>query len=205
MPIRKSAAYACKCIERALNHSSNPGHVSVGVEPRDYPELLPGGFSKTKHDDLILSAAFFYSKANPIILTDDTNFRNIARSQGFSTKPWKEFVEEHNHSAVRTTDSPSSTAATKPVEVSKAEQCEPPKKESSINSYLSQSINALTLTPFNLPKKKVKALATAGYDTLQSLYDANTGEINKKFKSVSMRDLALRTATKLKSEADKLK
>lgn len=205
MAIRKSAAYACKCIERALNHSSNPGHASVAVEPRDYPELLPDGFSKTKHDDLILSAAFFYSKANPIILTDDTNFRNIARSQGFSTKPWKEFVEEHNHSAVRTTDSPSSTATEKPVKVSKAEQCAPPKNENRINSYLSQSIDVLTLTPFNLPKKKVKALAAAGYDTLQSLHDANAGEINKKFKSVSMRDLVLRTATKLKSEVEKLK
>ena len=205
MGIRKSAAYACKCIEKALDRSSDPGHVSVCVEPRDYPELLPDNFSKTKHDDLILSAAFFYSKTNPIILTDDTNFRNIARSQGFSTKPWKEFVEEHNHSAVRTTDSPSSNATARLVDASKAEQGKPPKSDSSINNYLSQPIDTLTLTPFNLPKKKVKALAAAGYDTLQSLYDANAGGINKKFKSVSMRDLALRTATKLKSEADKHK
>lgn len=203
--IRKSAAYACKCIEKALDFSTDPNHASVGVEPRDYPELLPGGFSKTKHDDLILSAAFFYRKADPIILTDDTNFRNIARSQGFSTKPWKEFVEEHSRTAIRTTDSASASATSMHTEVSRIEQREPQKNESDISDFLSQSIDVLSLTPFNLPKKKTKALAAAGYDTLQSLYDATAGEINKKFKSVSMRDLALRTATKLKSEADKLK
>lgn len=45
---------------------------------KSYPELLSDDLDKERNDNKILSIALRYSVKNPIILTDDINFRNIA-------------------------------------------------------------------------------------------------------------------------------
>lgn len=198
LTIKKKAAFACKCIEQAVNYSSSNDHVTVYIEPHDYPELLPVGFSDTKHDDLILSVAFNYKSEKPTILSDDTNFRNIARSQGFTVLPWKEFVEAHGEAAIRTTDVSNNQNGISATAISATSIT------SQIDSYLARSTETLTLSPYYLPKKKAKALSQLGYDTLQKLYDASPVDINQKIKSTSMRDVAIRMQSKLRAEIDKL-
>lgn len=101
LALKKSAAFACKQIEKKTENAKRRDDDYFAVEPRDYPEMLPEGFSKHKHDDLILSAALRYKLLNPRILTDDTNFRNIARTQGVDPIAWDEFVTERGGAAIR--------------------------------------------------------------------------------------------------------
>lgn len=101
LSLKKCAAFACKQIEKKTETAKQLLDDHFAVEPRDYPEMLPEGFSKHKHDDLILSAALRYKLLNPRILTDDTNFRNIARTQGIDPIAWDKFVTERGGVAVR--------------------------------------------------------------------------------------------------------
>ena len=50
--------------------------LNTGV--KSYPELLSDDLDKERNDNKILSIALRYSSKNPIILTDDINFGNIA-------------------------------------------------------------------------------------------------------------------------------
>ena len=50
---------------------------------------------------MILSAALRYKLLNPRILTDDTNFRNIARTQGIDPIAWDKFIAERGGVAIR--------------------------------------------------------------------------------------------------------
>lgn len=99
--LRKRAAYACKMIEEKMHKAEAMQDDHFAVESCNYPELLPPGFSPTKLDDLILSAALHYKLLNPVIITDDTNFRNISRTQGISTLAWESFVLERGGNATR--------------------------------------------------------------------------------------------------------
>lgn len=101
LTLKKCAAFACKQIEARTLAAARDHDDHFAVEPCDYPEMLPEGFSAHKHDDLILSAALRYKLLNPRILTDDTNFRNIARTQGIDPIAWDKFVTERGGSAVR--------------------------------------------------------------------------------------------------------
>ena len=101
LTLKKCAAFACKQIEARTLAAKRNRDDHFAVEPCDYPEMLPEGFSAHKHDDLILSAALRYKLLNPRILTDDTNFRNIARTQGIDPIAWDKFVTERGGNAVR--------------------------------------------------------------------------------------------------------
>ena len=103
--LKRTAAFACKQIEAYVN-SEGGKNLKIFLEPEDYASLLPGSFDSRKHDNLILSAAFRYKALHPVVLTDDTNFRNISRSQGIKVKAWKAFVDERGGESIRSTDLP---------------------------------------------------------------------------------------------------
>ena len=101
LALKKCAAFACKQIETESLRSSKAQDLRFAVESRDYPELLPNGFTTSKHDHLILSAALRYKALSPKILTDDTNFRNIARTQDIKAVAWTDFIKSRGGKAER--------------------------------------------------------------------------------------------------------
>lgn len=117
------AAMACKSIEQHVTEARVGGLLTFALEPQDYPDLLPVGFTYANNkrlspDNLILSCAFRYKAFRPTLLTDDTNFRNISRSQGIAVKAWKDFVEERGGKAERSSSASKSTVAGTPPKAS---------------------------------------------------------------------------------------
>lgn len=104
--ISAEAAAACRSIEAHTTQAKLGNLLTFEMEPRDYPELLPSGFAygnkgRLSPDNLILSTAFRYKAFKPTIVTDDTNFRNISRSQGVVAIAWNVFIERRGGEAVR--------------------------------------------------------------------------------------------------------
>lgn len=58
LSLKKCAAFACKQIEAKTLVAARTNDDHFAVEPRDYPEMLPDGFSAHKHDDLIFLRHF---------------------------------------------------------------------------------------------------------------------------------------------------
>ena len=201
--LKKSAAFACKQIEKYLDKAAADELPRFAVEPQDYPELLPPGFSDRKHDDLILSAAFRYKLLNPIVLTDDTNFRNIARSQGIRIKAWKAFIAERGGVAKQTSDTTTDGGQKAAGQKETLEETTPTEPGSVTKAqFLGQSVDFLKQPPFNLSTKKVKSLSAAGFQTLQELYGATTADINQKCKAASSRVTARQVIDKLRAKVD---
>lgn len=119
------AAKACKSIEQHVTKARLGGLLTFDLESQDYPDLLPVGFTyadnnRLSPDNLILSCAFRYKAFRPTILTDDTNFRNISRSQGIAVKAWKDFIEERGGRAERSSSASKSNMAGTPITTSTA-------------------------------------------------------------------------------------
>lgn len=59
-------------------------------------ELLPRELNNGSNDNLILSVALKYYLKQPTLITDDTNFRNIATSQGIQSMDSRTFEDKMN-------------------------------------------------------------------------------------------------------------
>ena len=210
--LKRTAAFACKQIETYVN-SEGESNLKIFLEPEDYASLLPGSFDSRKHDNLILSAAFRYKALHPVVLTDDTNFRNISRSQGIQVKAWKAFVDERGGESIRSTDLPvkeqkeiRKPEATKLEKMTETEKLDEGTEKSDMENqdmaaYLAQPIEILKLPPYNLSGKNVKTLQSAGFAVLNDLYLATTA-INQKLKSTSARTMARQAHDRLATRVD---
>jgi rRNA-processing protein FCF1 len=157
LSLKKCAAYACKQIETKTLDAKKNHDDHFSVEPCDYPELLPEGFTAHKHDDLILSAALRYKLLNPRILTDDTNFRNIARTQGIDPIAWDKFVTERGGNAVR--GQGGQIVGDSPIEIDSKPKLPDPEpapasEEKPVESSAPMSIEKLYASPLHTAAKK---------------------------------------------------
>lgn len=64
---------------------------------KSYPELLSDDLDKGRNDNKILSIALRYSTKNPIILTDDINFGNIADAHKIDNMPLSSYRAKKVH------------------------------------------------------------------------------------------------------------
>ena len=204
--LKRTAAFACKQIEAYVN-SEGGKNLKIFLEPEDYASLLPGSFDSRKHDNLILSAAFRYKALHPVVLTDDTNFRNISRSQGIKVKAWKAFVDERGGESIRSTDLPmkdlEEIVRPETAILEKTAKAEKPEEENQdMAAYLAQPIEILKLPPYNLSGKNVKTLQSAGFVVLNDLYITTTSAINQKLKSTSARTMARQAHDRLATRVD---
>ena len=216
LSLKKCAAFACKQIESKTLIATRANDDHFAVEPRDYPEMLPDGFSAHKHDDLILSASLRYKLLNPRILTDDTNFRNIARTQGVDPIAWDKFVTERGGNAVRgqgnqvVTGGPSSDTDSNPV----IPESDPsPKSEDKPQEVPSMSVEKLYAAPLHTAAKKF-GLNTAELSLLLSNKMKTCGDLIKadelylhglyKKKKAFLVNHLLEVRKKMKTEADRL-
>ena len=220
--LKKNAAYACKQIEKKTEEAKLRGDDHFGVEPRDYPEMLPDGFSKHKHDDLILSAALRYKLLDPRILTDDTNFRNIARTQGIDPIAWDKFVTDRGGVAIRGQAKTIANTAVaesedKQIIVEPTPEFSPPPVEED-NETASQSQTAMTaeklygmpllyaVKKFGLNSKELSLLLSHKLKTCGDLAKADEMEIKGfyKKKKAFMANHLLEVRKKINAEADRL-
>lgn len=218
LTLKKCAAFACKQIEAKTLSAERNHDDHFAVEPRDYPEMLPEGFSAHKHDDLILSAALRYKLLNPRILTDDTNFRNIARTQGVDPIAWDKFVTERGGNAVRgqgnqvvNGDSSSGADSTPVIPEPEPEPTLPPEGKSQEVSAM--SVEKLYATPLHTAAKKF-GLNTAELSLLLSNKMKTCGDLIKadelylqglyKKKKAFLVNHLLEVRKKMKAEADRI-
>jgi hypothetical protein len=165
---------------------------------------------------LILSAALRYKLLNPRILTDDTNFRNIARTQGVDPIAWDKFVTERGGSAVRgqgnqvVTGGPSSDTDSKPV----IPESDPtPKPEDKPQESPTMSVEKLYAAPLHTAAKKF-GLNTAELSLLLSNKMKTCGDLIKadelylhslyKKKKAFLVNHLLEVRKKMRAEADRL-
>lgn len=211
--VQKNAARACKNIERMDLAAREKNDHHFAIEKRDYPELLPAGIP-LKNDSLILSAALRYKLFKPTIITDDTNFRNIIRTQDIQAKRWDEFILERGGAPVRTSSrAAGNTLAVYPITPPEdpqgsdvmVEQIIPQSGSESDNivatitkeQFLLRSIEALKEAPVYLAGKHVKVLRDNGFPTLNSLFNATDSSIKSRFKAPSVRKMALQARDQL--------
>lgn len=211
--VQKNAARACKNIERMDLAAREKNDHHFAIEKRDYPELLPAGIP-LKNDSLILSAALRYRLFKPTIITDDTNFRNIIRTQDIQAKRWDEFILERGGAPVRSSSRvASSTPAVYSTPLSEApketdvmvEQIIPQSSSESDSvaaaitkeQFLLRSIEALKEAPVYLAGKHVKVLRDNGFPTLNSLFNASDSSIKSRLKAPSVRKMALQARDQL--------
>lgn len=69
--------------------------INTGV--KSYPELLSDDLDKERNDNKILSIALRYSSKNPIILTDDINFGNIADAHKINNMTLSSYRDMKEH------------------------------------------------------------------------------------------------------------
>lgn len=216
LTLKKCAAFACKQIEARTLVAKRNHDDHFAVEPCDYPEMLPEGFSAHKHDDLILSAALRYKLLNPRILTDDTNFRNIARTQGIDPIAWDKFVTERGGNAVRgqggqvvgnssiETDSKPTLPTPTPAPVPEEESVETPTAMSVEKLYASPLHTAAK--KFGLNTSELSLLLSNKMKTCGDLIKADElylHSLYKKKKAFLVNHL-LEVRKKMKDEIDKL-
>ena len=216
LTLKKSAAFACKQIEARILAAARIKDDHFAVESRDYPELLPEGFSTHKHDDLILSAALRYKLLNPRILTDDTNFRNIARTQGIEPIAWNRFVTERGGSAVRTkgnsivTGGATSEAGDRPAVPALDSMPKPEEKPQEASFTSVEKLHATLLRTaakkFGLNSTEISLLLSNKMKTCGDLIKADELYLRGlyKKKKAFMADHLLEARKKMKAEADRL-
>ena len=71
-------AFSARDVIRNINNYHAYEWLNTGEQ--SYPDLLSNDLDKERNDNKILSIALRYSAKNPIILTDDINFSNIAEA-----------------------------------------------------------------------------------------------------------------------------
>ena len=76
---------AHKAREVIRNISKYSNHDWLNIKESSYPELIPKDLDKERNDNKILSIVIKYCTKKPILLTDDTNFRNIAIANDIET------------------------------------------------------------------------------------------------------------------------
>lgn len=196
--VKLNAARACKHIEARDLKARENNDPHFALESKDYPELLPAEFSK-RHDHLILSAAFRYKLFKPTIITDDTNFRNIIRSQDISTIAWSEFIRQRGGTLGRTSSSDHQKVqeipVPEPIATTQATDTEDISKE----AFLARSIDALKEAPFYVAGKHTKTLHDNGFPTLRALYNTTDLNVKNRFKATSVRKMALQVREKLRN------
>ena len=73
------------------------GYDWFNISEESHQELLSKDLDPDKNDNKILSIAVKYSVKRPILLSDDTNFRNIAASQKIDSMDLKSFENMKSH------------------------------------------------------------------------------------------------------------
>ena len=74
----EGVAFSARDVIRNINNYHAYEWLKTGEQ--SYPDLLSNDLDKERNDNKILSIALRYSAKNPIILTDDINFSNIAEA-----------------------------------------------------------------------------------------------------------------------------
>ena len=64
----------------------------LNIKESSYPELISKDLDKERNDNKILSIAIKYCTKKPILLTDDTNFGNIAIANNIETMNLKSYL-----------------------------------------------------------------------------------------------------------------
>lgn len=213
-----AAVKACKSIEEHNTKAKLGGMLTFDLESRDYPELLPVGITYANNDrlspdNLILSCAFRYKAFRPTILTDDTNFRNVSRSQGVEVKAWKEFIEERGGKAERDSQSIKKKADTLPIQHTNQVEKKPLVKSSAQapdtgnkqstspnkqlrEEWLKRPVEDLTIDDIGVSPKVVKGLSAIGITTIKKLVETTDATIRQKIKALSIRTGAIEAKKK---------
>lgn len=211
-PIHTAAAAACRSIEKHATQAKLGNLLTFEMEPRDYPELLPAGFAdgnkeRLSPDNMILSTAFRYKAFKPTIITDDTNFRNISRSQGINAIPWHDFIDGRGGKAVRSSNhkTQATVMPSQPVEGSlidaKKSESEDTSLQSKINraDWLKRPISDLSLPEIGVPVKITRVLAACDFPTINSLMKATDFQLKQKIKASAVRNDAYNARAKFDS------
>ena len=209
LSLKKCAAYACKQIEENTFLCKSTGNLHFSVESQDYPELLPAGFDKHKHDDLILSAALHYKLFQPRIITDDTNFRNIARTQGIQPIAWDSFIRERGGTPTRDKSSFSFNEEHPQTSPSKIEE----KNDANPESVSEPACNNLRNAPlfsvakrFSINSSELSMLLSHKIITCGNLVDADARSITSMYtkKKAFMATRILEVRKRIKDEIKRI-
>ena len=86
----EETAHKAREIIRNISKYSNCDWLNI--KESSYPELISKDLDKERNDNKILSIAIKYCTKKPILLTDDTNFGNIAIANNIETMNLKSYL-----------------------------------------------------------------------------------------------------------------
>ena len=178
--VKQNAQIASRNIETALKKSESNNNLRISVENAS-TDLLPQDLDPTSPDCMILSVAIKYKTLNPTIITDDTSFRNIIRSQQIRTKAWFDFVSDRGAAARRTNQQLQNIHSMETGDLNelKAEMLHvfkdelPSEGDTSItrfDSTLKQDINRLKSSPYHASPKAIGQLKSSGIKKIGEFY-----------------------------------
>lgn len=96
----ENEAFCARTAIRNINNYRSYEWINIGQN--SYPELLSDDLDKERNDNKILSIALRYKIKNPIILTDDINFGNIADGYKIKTMTLKSYRAMREHTKLTT-------------------------------------------------------------------------------------------------------
>lgn len=100
----EGVAFSARDVIRNINNYHAYEWLNTGEQ--SYPDLLSNDLDKERNDNKILSIALRYSAKNPIILTDDINFSNIAEAHKIVSMSLSSYraMKEHERLSKKTTE-----------------------------------------------------------------------------------------------------